>query len=129
MAKLDFLKYADGSDSYSDFKQELAEKHHNEEERYIVPLDKVVTDFQKRGPLINKDYSKKFPPYKKLSEIDPNLAELRTKECRFFIYKYDIQSWIGLHGYEKQGQDMPKKEKTKVKGEIKLWKKITKNKS
>jgi|GEM_PF-5965680 len=129
MAILNFLKYADGEDSYSKFKKELIQKHKNEEEKYIAPLEIVISDFCKYGPLMNKSYPKAFPPYKKLSDIDPNLAELRTKECRFFIYKYDKQTWVGFHGYEKQGQEMPKNEKAKVKGEIKLWKKLIKMKS
>ena len=127
MAVISPLKYSDGSDSLSSFLEELQSKHKNEEDKYIVPLIKVINDFQLYGPQINLHYSKKFPPYKKLDDIYKNLGELRTHKCRYFIYKCDKFEWIGLHGYEKQSQDTPKNEIVKAKGEIKQWQAIKKN--
>ena len=73
------------------------------------------------------NHSKSFPPFKKLDSLYKNLGELRTKKCRYFIYKCDKFEWIGLHGYEKQSQDTPNNEIIKAKGEIRLWLETKKN--
>ena len=116
------IEYEDGSNSFTEFLKELIEKHKGEEEIYIAPLLKVVENFRRYGPEMNKYSSKKFPPYKKLDDILKDLAELRTYQCRFFIYKVDKFEWIGLHGYEKQSDDMPKSEKNRAKREATLCK-------
>lgn len=128
MVELNPIVYDDGTDSLTNFLEELMDKHHNEEEKYITPLLKVIEDFRKKGPLINLDYSKKFPPFKKMSDIHKDLAELRTYECRYFIYKTGVNEWLGLHGYEKKSQDTPKNQIKKVKGEIKQWEQRRKKK-
>lgn len=125
MAEITYLSYVDDdgneSNSLTDFLKELSEKHKNEEEKYIVPLVRLIKNFEDKGPGINKEASKNFPPYRKLEEIHKNLSELRTKECRFFLYKIGNGLWLGLHGYEKQSTDMPRHEKARALGEIKTW--------
>lgn len=121
MAKLTPVQYDDGTNSLTRFLTELSEKHRGQEELYLAPLIKILKDFEEYGPLINLYHSKKFPPYKELNDIVKDLAELRTYKCRYFIYKIGKFEWIGLHGYEKQSDQMPKNQKAKVKGEIKKW--------
>ena len=120
MAILEPLKYDDGSNSLTIFLEELMEKHKNQESTYITPLIKVLKDFEEYGSKINLHASKSFPPFKTIKGTD--YAELRTKKCRYFIYHSGNDVWIGLHGYEKQGNDTPEKEKNKAKKEIQLWK-------
>lgn len=122
------IKYDDGTDSFTNFVNELKEKHKGEEEKYIAPLIKLVKDFQKYGPLINLCYSKSFPPYKNLDDIQKDLSEIRTYQCRYFMYKIDKFEWIGLCGYEKKGDKMPDNQKIRAKGEIKRWKEKNKRK-
>ena len=120
MAVLKPLMYEDGTDSLSTFLQELTNKHKKENTKYIAPLIKVITDFQEYGSRINLHSSRNFPPYKTIKGRE--FAELRTKECRYFIYHTGNDEWIGLHGYEKQGNKTPLKEINKAEKEIKLWK-------
>ncbi len=121
MAVLTPLEYEDGTNSLTVFLQELMDKHKNEQTKYIAPLVKVLTDFQEYGSRINLHASKKFPPYKTIKGTE--FAELRTKECRYFIYHIGNDVWIGLHGYEKQGNETPRNQISKAKKEIQLWKK------
>ena len=120
MAVLTPLEFEDGSNSLTVFMQELMDKHKNEDTKYIAPLTKVLVHFKKYGSRINLHASPKFPPYKPVKGTD--FAELRTKECRYFIYHIGNDVWIGLHGYEKQGNKTPPKEISKAKKEIQLWK-------
>ena len=126
MATLIPLEYGDDRDSLSDFMQELMDKHKNEESKYIDPLVSLIEDFEEYGSRINLHASKKFPPFKTFKGED--FAELRTKECRYFVYHTGNDVWIGLHGYEKQGNDTPRKEKNKAKKKIQLWKRTQKEK-
>lgn len=121
------LLYSDGSNSFSDFLNELKEKHKNERELYIKQLIDIKDNFEIYGPQINQFGSKNSPPYKNLNTIYKGLGELRTKKCRYFIYNTGKNGvWIGLHGYEKQSNDIPKKEIKRAKEEIKLWKNLNK---
>lgn len=120
MAVLTPLQYEDGTNSLTVFMQELMQKHKNENTKYIAPLVKVLKDFEEYGSRINLHVSPKFPPYKPVKGTE--FAELRTKECRYFIYHIGNDVWIGLHGYEKQSNDTPRKEIKKAKKEIQLWK-------
>lgn len=122
MYKITPVEYEDGTNSLTEFLKEIQEKHKGQEEQYLAPFIKVLKDFEQEGPLMNLTHSKTFPPYKKLDSINKDLAELRTYEYRYFIYKIDKFEWAGFHGYEKQSEEMPKSEKKKVKGEIKTWK-------
>lgn len=126
MAILIPLVYEDGTTSLFTFLQELMDRHKNEGTKYIAPLRKVLKDFEKYGSWINKYSSKKFPPYKTFKGMD--FAELRTKECRYFIHHTGNDVWIGLHGYEKQGNETPKKEINRAKKEVEEWKRTQKRK-
>ena len=64
MAKLKPLEFEDGSNSLTNFLQELMDKHKNENTKYIAPLTKVLLDFEEHGSKINLHASKKFPPFK-----------------------------------------------------------------
>lgn len=119
------LPTRNGSNSFIDFLTKLSEKHHHEERRYSAPLKRIISLFSDYGPMINHYFSKKFPPYKNLNNIVRGLAELRIKECRYFIFDSGEDGvYIGLHGYEKQSQDIPKNELIKAKGEIIKWKQM-----
>ena len=124
MAILRPLEYGDNRDSLSDFIQQLMDKHKNEESTYIYPLVSVVEDFEEYGSRINLHASKNFPPFKTIKGT--KIAELRTKHCRYFIYHAGNDVWIGLHGYEKQSNETPKKELNKAKRELQLWKRTQK---
>lgn len=126
MAILKPLENDDGTDSLSDFLEDLMEKHKKQESKYIAPLISVIENFQKYGSKINLQSSKNFPPFKTLKGED--FAELRTKLCRYFIYHTGNDIWIGLHGYEKHGNDTPRNEINKAKREIQLWQEIQKRK-
>lgn len=122
MAVFKPLMFENGSNSLSDFLQELMDKHKNEETKYIAPLINVICDFEKYGSRINLHSSRTFPPYKTIKGT--NFAELRTKECRYFIYHTGNDIWLGLHGYEKQGNETPRKEIKRAKKEIQTWKEV-----
>ena len=122
MPTIEALETKGGSNSLTDFINELAVKHRGQEHRYVQELKMVVRQFTEFGPRMNMMMSRKFPPFKSLHSIYPGLAELRTKKCRYFIYDTGLNGlWIGLHGYEKKSQDIPRNEIAKAKGEIQQW--------
>lgn len=116
-----------GKDSLSQFYKDLADKHPGQETDYIKPMKDAITEFEIKGPLINKDH-KNFIVYKKL-EGNPykDIAELRTKKCRYFIYKDEPNIYIGLHGFEKKSDKTPKSELERARKETLAWKTYKKN--
>ena len=123
MPKIIAIQTRNNSDSLLDFVSELNEKHKNEANNYSKPLLNAIALFEEFGPMINYYYPKKSPFYKNLNSIYQGLGEIRTNKCRYFIFDTkDEGIWIGLHGYEKQSQDIPRNEIIKAKGEIQLWK-------
>lgn len=126
MAILKPLEDGDGSNSLFNFIKYLMEKHKNEGTKYIMPLTRVIDCFTEFGTRINQNASKNFPPFKTIKGTE--LAELRTYKLRYFIYHAGNDVWIGLHGYEKQGNETPKKELDKAKKELSLWKRMQKEK-
>ena len=122
MAVIQPMPTKNGSNSLIDFIEELSLKHKNENNRYILPFERAIHLFSLYGPMINYYFKKKSPIFKNLNRIYPGLGEIRTKECRYFIYDTGENGiYIGLHGYEKQSQEIPRNEILKAKGEIQRW--------
>lgn len=116
-----------GKNSLAEFYKELADKHPGQETTYIKPLQDVIKEFEEKGPIINKDH-KNFIVYKKI-EGNPykGIGELRTKKCRYFIYKDEPNIYIGLHGFEKKQNETPKSELERARKETLAWKAYKKN--
>ena len=110
-----------GQDSITEFLAELIDKHPGQESQYGRKLMKILEEFESKGPLINKDH-KNFIPFKKIKgERYDGIYEIRTKKCRFFIYKDDQNTFIGLHGFEKKSDKTPRNELEKARNEVLLW--------
>lgn len=114
----------DSENSLITFLKELVDKHPGQDRIYVKPLIDVITEFEKKGPLINKEH-KNFIPFKKLEgKKYKGLYELRTKKCRYLLYKIDNEHYIGLHGFEKKSDDTPKNELERAKGEVEKWRRM-----
>lgn len=126
MPKIQHLETS-GENSLIKFLKELYDKHPGEDRLYVKPLVDIIKEFEEKGPQINKIH-KNFIPFKKLEGNKyKDIYELRTKKCRYFIYKDEPNIYVGLHGFEKKSDDTPQNELTKARKEVELWKR-TKNK-
>lgn len=126
--KVDFLT-KNGVSSFSEFIKDLVDTHKGQDYKYSIPMITIMKDFQEKGPRINLDHSKKFPPFRRIEgDRYKDIYELRTKECRFFLYKHNPDHYIGLHGYEKQGNITPKPELEKARKEKLSWQEEQKKK-
>ena len=108
-------------DSFMEFVDSLSKKHKGQQTIYVKPLVKILEEFQKKGPSINKDH-KNFIPFKKFkgNKYD-GICELRTKKCRYILYEDDSDTYIGLHGFEKKSDDTPDHELERARKEVAAW--------
>ena len=115
--------YLNGENLLKKFIKDLIKKHPGQQQTYVEPLRQVLREFELKGPFINK-YHKNFIPFKKIEgKKYDDIYEIRTKKCRYFLYKDDPNTYIGLHGFEKKSNETPKHELEKARNEVSLWKK------
>ena len=112
-----------GEDSLTIFIHDVSKRYKGNSLYLVNKFLKVIQEFKLEGPRINLFHSKNSPPYKSLNSICLDLGELRSNSLRYFIYNTEYDDvWIGLHGYIKQSNTIPKNEIKRAIGEIKLWK-------
>ena len=125
MPKIEHLS-KNGVNSLISFLKELVDNHPGQDRLYLKPMIDVISEFEKKGPLINKEH-KNFVPFKKIEgKKYKDIYELRTKKCRYLMYKIDNEHYVGLHGFEKKSNETPTRELDRAKGEIEIWKELRK---
>lgn len=118
MPSLKAIVLSNGEDTYSIFIKEIYNRHKKAiGAQYLLPMRKLMTMFMEKGLEMLSHHNH---PLKKFDGVE-HVYELRTKDYRLFIYDQGHNEFVILHGYQKKSDKTPKKEITKLEGEIKLW--------